>query len=139
MAEPTSILGAISASLHLTEKILEYSSSLRHAPQEAADLMTEVISIGHSIRSLRAYLEGENARGSNTFARTSVLFFAVNGCHSQLQAVHDTLDSVVSSKGFTRFWRRLEWPFQKKDVLSAVKALHRYAQIFHFAVNMDAM
>jgi hypothetical protein len=139
MAEPTAILGAISASVHLTENILEYFSSFRQAPQEAADLMAEVISIGHLSHSLRAHLERENARGSNVFARTSVLFFAVNGCHSQLQAVHDTLASVISSKKFTRLWRRLEWPLKKKDALVAIKALHRYAQIFHFTVNMDAM
>ncbi|KAK0641814.1 hypothetical protein B0T16DRAFT_461843 [Cercophora newfieldiana] len=139
MAEAVSILGVISASVHLTEKIVELSSRVKNAPKEALELLSEVMSIGHSIRSLRTHLQREEARGNNAFAQTSVLFFAINGCHGQLEALHKTLDAVSSASGFARFWHRLEWPFERRDALDAVKSLHRYAQIFHFAVSMDAI
>jgi len=75
-----------------------------------------------------------------TYNRTSVLFFAVNGCQARLKEVYDILDPLVSARSrMQRLWVRLKWPQEKEGAADIVLALHRYAQIFHFAVDLDGL
>ncbi len=139
MADPLAILGAISASVDLAERILKYFSEFRNAPRHAADLVGEVVAVGHVLGMLRSRLQGENAVG-NAYNRTSVLFFAVNGCQTRLKEVHDILEPLLSAQpGIFKLWHRLKWPLEQDDVVEIVLSLHRYAQIFHFAVNLDGL
>jgi hypothetical protein len=139
MAEPLSLLGTLSASLHLAEKIFQYYVKFEDAPRHAQELVGEVRAVGHVMGMLRSHLEGEIERGNNAFDRTSVLFFAADGCGKQLEDVHDVLMPLLSNHSFRRFWNRLRWPLESEDAFNAIKSLHRYAQIFHFAVNLDGM
>lgn len=139
MAEPTSIIGVLSASAHLAEKIYVYFSAFKDAPRHAAELVAEVVVVGHVLGTLHTHLQQDGANGSNSFARTSVLFFAVNGCKKRLEEIHSVLKPLVSEKTILKFWSRLKWPLEKNDTIDAVAALHRYAQIFHFAASLDGL
>ena len=139
MSDPVSgIIGVVSASISLVDSIYKYTSSFKGAPKRAAELAAEVTTIGEVLRMLRDHLTRENAK-SNAFERTSVLFFAANGCNQRLQQIHDTLSRLTSGGGLSRFLRRLKWPLDENDTVQAVAALHRYAQIFEFAFNLDGL
>jgi len=139
MAEPLGVLGAVSASVDLADRILKYFRGFRDAPRHAADLVGEVVAVGHVMGTLRARLQTANAAG-NTYDRTSVLFFAVNGCQTRLQEVSDLLQPVLSDQsGLRKFWNRLKWPLEKDQAVEIILALHRYAQILHFAAELDGL
>lgn len=135
MADPLSILGAISASVSLAEKVGSYLSRLRDAPEQARALLSEVIETGELLRMLRSRLETDHGHGNDALLETSILFFAVNGCRGKLEEIDRILSPLAS--GSSR--ARLMWPFRRSDANEVVESLHRYVQIFHFAVHLDGL
>jgi hypothetical protein len=73
------------------------------------------------------------------FDRTSVLFFAADGCKKRLEEIDDILSPLVSGSKTSRFLKRLRWPLDEDDTMQEVEALHRYAQLFEFALNIDGL
>jgi hypothetical protein len=133
------IVGLVSASIGLAAKIYHYVESVRHAPQHARDLAGEVMAIGGVLELLRSHVQRENAQG-NAFERTSVLFFAANGCNERLEEIQSRLSALTSrSRLLSRAFHRLKWPLDEGETRGAVEALHRYAQVFGFALNLDGL
>ena len=139
MADPVSIIGIVIASLKLGDQICRYCASFKDAPRYAEDLVAQVAAVGEVLRLLRNHLEREQAKGSERFSNTSALFFSANGCHERLEQIHKFLAPLVSGTGALKFWRRLRWPLDRDNAADAVAGLHRYSQIFHFAVNLDGL
>jgi len=135
MADPASVIGILGVCLQVSKEIVKYSQDFKNAPRDAAELITEVVAIQHVLEPLRTHLKKASLRG-NTFERTSVLFFAVNGCRKRLEDIHQVLNGFVSNN---KIWNRLVWPFERTETKDAVLALHRFAQIFHFALNLDGL
>ena len=138
MVDPTSIVGLVSALASLADRIYHYTSSFKNAPKCAVDLGAEVAAVGHVLAMLRDHLQLENTRG-RAFDRTSVLFFAADGCNKRLQEIDDILSPLVSGGKVSRFLSRLKWPLDEGDTIQEVEALHRYAQLFEFALNIDGL
>lgn len=137
MAEPASLIGAISASLHLVKEIANYFNSFHDAPKHAADLSEELVAVSHVLGMLRKALEERTA--NVRFDRTSVLFFAASGCRRRLQAVHDALAPLFAANHVLRLFRRITWPFSREETLEDVQAIHRFAQVFHFATTVEGL
>ena len=139
MVDPTSIVGVLGVCVQLAKEIIRYSTSFKHAPEHATNLVAEVAAVDHVLSTLHTHLEKENVKGRSTFARTSVLYFAVNGCQKRLKDIHDTIQSLVSRNKYRKFWGRLTWPFEKSETMDAMFALHRFVQIFHFSLSLDGL
>lgn len=113
-----------------------YISKFKGAHKDAADLLTEVITVGHVLSSLMAHL-GEQ---QGEYPRISVLFFALNGCQTRVQEIKDILEPMLlRNNRLPTFLSRLRWPMNRENAHEAVITLHRYVQIFHFAVNLDGL
>ena len=117
---------------------MKYSTYFAHAPKDAQDLVTEVVAVRHVLEKLRAQLELDSL-SENSLERTSVLFFAVNGCRKRLEDIHGTLKDLISNRSLVQFWKRLVWPFERTETRDAVLELHRFAQLFHFSLTLDGL
>ncbi len=133
-----SILGMVAAAAKTAHLIYEYSSAVKHAPAEARELSEELLAVANVLGMLRAHLEQENSKG-HAFDRTSVIFSAVDGCNRRLQDISSALSTVPARSKLSRFISRLKWPMNRQDTVDAITALHRYLQIFHFAVSIDGL
>ena len=109
MAIPISIVSVITASAKLAHGIYVYASSIKNAPSYAQELAAEVAATETVLGSLRTHLELENLKGS-AFDRTSILFFAINGCNQRLQEIDQKLSSLTSGSKTSRFKNRVKWP-----------------------------
>jgi hypothetical protein len=138
MVDPTSIVGVVSASVSLAERIYRYTSFFKDGPRHVADLGLEVNALTGVLGMLRDHLQRENAK-KKAFERTSVLFYAVDGCNQRLQKIHDVLNPLASGSKTSRLWSRLKWPLNADDTFQEVAALHRYTQMFEFAWNIDSL
>jgi len=136
------VIGAISASLHLAQTIITYFSGVHDAPRHAADLKGELEAVSQVLGFLRDFLHGRSQAGGNTrFDRTCVLFSAATGCERRLKAVDATLAPLLAPgvDPVTRLWRRATWPLAREETMESVRAIHRYAQVFHFATTVEGL
>jgi hypothetical protein len=139
MADPVSIIGLISATVHLTETISSQIPHFKDAPKEAEDLRKEVIAVGLVLEKLKSLLQQNAVTGNTSFTFTSALFSSVEGCQNKLKDICDSLELFPSERKIIRIWGRLKWVADRNNVLEAVASLHRYTQIFHFALSIDGM
>jgi hypothetical protein len=140
MADPATVIGTLSAAVALAQTCAGYISKFKNAHKDASDLLTEVVAVGYVLNSLRAYLaEQAGKTGKSLYTQTSVLFIALDGCQTRLKEIKDVVEPLAVKKHPRGFWSRLKWPMERDDARDAVIALHRYAQIFHFAVNLDGL
>ncbi|KAK5064961.1 hypothetical protein LTR84_000796 [Exophiala bonariae] len=137
MADFAAVIGILGVCIQLTEGIVKYATAFKHANTQAQALVTEVASVDHVLGALRKHLEQEHRKGQTVFEQTSVLFFAVDGCRDRLQEIHKALQPLAASSMVQRLWGRATWPFEKAGTTEAVIALHRFAQIFHFAMSLE--
>ena len=138
MADPTSIAGLVSASVGLADRIYHYASSFKNAPKCVVDLGTEVTAVSRVLAMLRDFLQLEDTN-QRTFEKTSLLFSAADGCNRRLQDIDNILRPLVSGSKTSRFVYRLKWPLDEDDTIQEMEALHRYAQLFEFALNIDGL
>ena len=141
MADAISVIGTASEALALTQVLYKYISGVAEAPKQARDLLGEVVAIGEVLRALRERLSEAHERGDGGFDQTSVLFVHLNGCKGILEKLQKKLAPLASSGKWKvkNLWPAMKWPLEKEDMIQDVEALHRYAQIFHFAVNLDGL
>jgi hypothetical protein len=131
------IIGAVSASLHLTEKVVRYCRSLRSASRDAETLADEVETVKKALQALRDVLQ--QPTHCIPLPRTSSIFSAVQRCQTQLKGLETRLAPHAPGNGMERLWRRVTWPLQHQDTAEAVQSLHRYVQLFHFATTLDGL
>ena len=138
MADPASVIGILGVCMQFAKEIVKYSTHFKNAPKDAKELVAEVAAIGVVLDDLRTYIQ-EQSVGRNSFSRTSVLFFAVDGCRQQLEDIHGKLGKLASHNRVVKLVERTLWPFDKKETKDAILALNRFAQIFHVALTLDGL
>jgi hypothetical protein len=139
MAERLAIIGLMSATVHLTETISTQIPHFIDAPKEADELQREVIAAGIVLGKLKSLLQQDGTAGNTALSGTSALFTSIEGCHGKLKEIQESLEISPSRKKILRVWGRVKWVKDRSNVLEAVNALHRYTQIFHFAISIDGM
>jgi hypothetical protein len=135
------LIGAISASLHLAQNIVTYFNGFHNAPRHAAELKEELEIVSQVLGLLHEFLLGRSQASSSVrFDRTCVLFSAASGCQRSLRAVDDALAPLVrNTNRVARLWRRVTWPLAREETMESVRAIHRYAQVFHFATTVEGL
>jgi hypothetical protein len=138
MPDPSAIVGLVSACVSLADRLYQYTSSFKDAPKCVADLSAEISAIQTVLKMLRDHLQQESHKGG-AFERTSVLFFAGDGCKKRLESLETKLPLSVSESKLIRFLRRSKWPLDEDDTIKEVEALQRYVQLFNFALTIEGL
>ena len=129
------IIGALSASLHLTEKLVKYCRSFKDASADAANLVEEVAAVNRVLQALRQTLN--NPPPGISFQQTSSLLVSVQNCERRLRDIEIKLVPHVSTLG--RFFKRAKWPLEHRETMENVESLHRFVQTFHLATTLDGL
>ena len=86
------VAGLLSLSIQLTETLTEYTSSVKHAAEEAKDLYVQIIKLSKVLRDLDQFLKDQRSRGTD-FDKTAVLYDTVVRCHGKLSS----LDAIIQT------------------------------------------
>lgn len=129
------VLGAVSASLHLAEKLVQYCRSFKSASEDAANLAEEIAAVSQVLGTLQRSVQ--NPPPGLSFQQTSSLLSSLQNCMRRMQVLEDSLAPHVSDLG--NLLRRAKWPLRHKETVETVQALHRFVQIFHFASTADGL
>ncbi len=131
------VIGAVSASLHLTKELIRYCRSFKSASADAANLAQEVEAIAQVLQALRQSLQ--NPRPGTSFQQmsSSSLLASVQDCQRRMKDLEDSLAPHVSTLG--KLFKRAKWPLEHRKTVENIEALHRFVQIFHFATTLDGL
>lgn len=129
----TGIAGLISLALEVTQITCQYVNGVRNAAKEINHLLAELSALVNVLRRLYCFLQDSRINKSN-FNHTSVLFLTHRACDEQLQALRSSL--LKRSNGH-RMIKSLTWPFVKREHQETVLAIHRWVQIFQFALTIN--
>ena len=129
------VAGLLSLCIQVSIALSEYYTGVANAPKSIRSLQQELITLEHVMKELDNFLRGQNVQG-NSFDRTSVLYSAVGACKDQVSDIFAKLKRSGSGS-ISRAVKRLEWPFQEKEVLSTVEKLRQYIQTFQFSLTVE--
>ena len=129
------ILGSVSASIHLTEKLIKYCRAFKSATVDAANLAEEVAAVGHALQTLQESIE--NPPRGLSFPKTSSLSASIRNCERRMRVLETSLAPHASR--FRNLLKRAKWPLRQQETAEAVQALHRFVQIFHYATTSDGL
>ena len=131
------VIGAVSASLHLTKELIRYCRSFKSASADAVNLAQEVAAIAQVLQALRQSLQNPPPGVSFQRTSTSSLLSSVQDCQRRMKDLENTLAPHVSTLG--KLFKRAKWPLEHRETMENVEALHRFIQIFHFATTLDGL
>ncbi len=131
------VIGAVSASLHLTKELMKYCQSFKSASADAANLAQEVAAIAQVLQALRQSLQNPPPGVSFQQTSSSSLLSSVQDCQRRMKNLENSLAPHVSRLG--KLFKRAKWPLEQQETLENVEALHRFIQIFHFATTLDGL
>ena len=129
------VAGLLSLCIQVSMALNEYYSGVANASKSIQSLQQEFITLEHVMKQLEDFLRSQNLR-DNAFDETSVLCSAVGACKYQVNDIFTKLRRPGGGS-ISRAVKRLEWPFQEKDVLSMVEKLRRYIQTFQFSLTVE--
>lgn len=141
MADFATVIGAVSATLAMVQVTHQCLKAFTEASHDAQSLLQEITGIEQLLNTVHHRLE-DTARqpGANiNFTHTSLLSTHLEVCRNRLQKLHKVLGPLTSKKSLRKAFGRLKWPLTKGDTLEQVEALHRLAQVFHFATTLDGL
>ena len=129
------ILGAVSASIHLTEKVTKYCRSFKSASADAGKLADELAAVDQVLQTLQQLMQ--RPPPGLVFKQTSSLLPSIQQCERRMRVLEANLAPHASKLG--RLLKRAKWPLDHQETLATVEALHRCVQIFHFATTLDGL
>jgi len=136
MAEYASaIAGLVSIGIDIVQIIYRYSSSVHEAPKSVARLSEEAASLQNVLEQLDAFLW----KHQHDLTQASALFFATSGCNAWLADFKKRLPPLSSTRGVHRLFSRLKWPLDEKSTQQAAECIHRFAETFHFALDVQGL
>jgi hypothetical protein len=132
------VAGLLSLILQLTERLTEYSSSVRHAATESHDLVVQLTALVTVLQRLQQWL-GEQSRRGTTFDATSLLYTTTSNCHTKLSSLDKTVQQFMDrTRSVSKLWKRgVMWPLQKKEQQHLISTIHQWIQIFNYSLTID--
>ena len=137
MIDPFTLVTGIGGLIHLTYEVTQITHHYLHDVQNAANeinqLLVELAALAEVLPRLHLFLqEDEAAQGD--FDPASVLVLAYQACEEQLHNVESKLAKKSNSR---KTMKSLTWPFVGKEHRETISCIHRWVQIFHFALTVD--
>lgn len=131
----TGVAGLLSVCIQASQALSEYYTGVANAPKSIQSLQQEFTTLEHVMKQLENFLRSQTLQ-DNSFNKTSALCSAVGACKDQVSDILAKLKRPERGS-ISRAVKRLEWPFQEKDVLGMVEKLRRYIQTFHFSLTVE--
>ena len=126
--------GLIALSIQLVEIGTKYNT--RSPKAQGLDFIFELRPLIEVLKRLKEFLEGPNA--PQTFDRVSALLSTSSRCDSKLQEVLRKLQKATQEPNkIKRGVDRILWPVVEKELREAIEDIHRYTDIFEFALTVD--
>jgi hypothetical protein len=135
--DPATIIGLIaslsSLSVNVIKAINQYKNDINAAPREAAELQ-------HEIQTIKDVVEGVDQAikampNSTVIPLDDSLQLSAEGAVNVLKEVLRTLEersALWRCKGF----RKMKWPFEKKETMNLIDKLQRYKQSLSLIVQI---
>ena len=98
----------MSASIHLSEKLIKYCRAFKSALIDAANLAKEVTAVGQALQTLRGSIE--NPPRGLSFPKTSSLSASIRNYERRMQALEASL--VPHASRFRNLLKRAKWPLR---------------------------
>lgn len=146
MADPltlaTSVASLISLTLQVATLTTDFANYTSDAIRGPKSLFSELKALSSVLEQLEALLTAQTS--CLTFTKTSVLFVANEGCRKELGILleklkkHGSVRKDGTDGGKVRYvLRRIQWPLQARETRDAVEGIHRYVEVFMFALNIE--
>lgn len=146
MADPfalaTGIASVISLALQLATVANDFASYTKDAISGPKRLLEELKALSAVLEQLQDLLTTQAS--SLTFSKTSVLYMANDGCRARLNRLLEKLQQCSKADADGKPVRkvsytlhRMKWPLQVKETREAAEDIHRYVQVFMFALTVE--
>ena len=137
MADPFTLATGIGGLIHLTYEVTQITRHYLHDVQNAAkdinELLAELAALADVLPRLHQFLQ-VNGTTQRDFSQASVLVLAYQACEEQIQNIKSKLAKMSNSR---KIMKSLTWPFVGKEHRETISCIHRWVQIFHFALTID--
>ncbi|KAF2121753.1 hypothetical protein BDV96DRAFT_639840 [Lophiotrema nucula] len=134
--DPLSVAASIAGLLGLTIQVVEIGAKFTSKKARRYDFIFELNSLADVLKLLKASLDSETA--TTEFNKLSVFIQNSTHCEIKLKAVLEKLQKTVRRiNKFERAWDTVLWPLTEKEHREAIEDIQRFAQIFHFALNIE--
>lgn len=146
MADPftlaTGVASIISIALQLATVTNDFTRYTKEAFSGPQRLLEELRALSAVLEKLQDLLGAQNS-GPN-FSKTSTLCDASRGCEVRLREIVQKLQKISHTgppgKGagkLSRALQRIKWPLEAKETREAAEDIHRYTQVFVFALTIE--
>lgn len=134
----TGVTGLLSLTMELSKLISAYSCEVAGASDEVHELVIELATLETTLTQLVNLLRGHQTELIGVvFEPTSALCMVINLLKERLRILFEQLDKVGTKDKSRRLIRILKWPFQRKECLETIKALHRCSQTLEFSLEIS--
>jgi hypothetical protein len=145
MGEVFGVASAIAGLLSLSGAILSqgysFTNSVRKAPQELRQLLSETAALNTVLDQLQSLAEDDTLRGGNSALQGLAKAGGIQGCFELLRSVQRSIARCEQIKGqeLRNLGRSMIWPFKEKETKDTLTRLSRMRDHLVTAVSADIM
>ncbi|KAI5786234.1 hypothetical protein FPQ18DRAFT_308786 [Pyronema domesticum] len=113
-----SAAGLLSLAIEVTKILTSYTSAVKSAPQDASELNTEILALGHILEKLVEILRIDHDAGTGggtSFDEQSVLRSVMSACQEHIAAVYKRVAKLHSTDKVSSLVERMVWPLKKDE------------------------
>lgn len=137
MIDPFTLATGIGGLIHLTYEVVQithhYFQGVRNAAEDIRELLAELATLNDVLPRLHQFLQVDKTTQSG-FSQESVLVLAYQACKERLQMIESKLSKKSNNR---KIIKSLAWPFVGKEHREIISSIHRWVQIFQFALTID--
>jgi hypothetical protein len=146
MADPftlaTGVASIISIAIQLATVTNDFTRYAKEAFSGPQQLLEELRALSVVLEQLQDVLKSQNS--SSNFTKASTLCIATSGCEARLRAMlqklqkfsHTSTTRKVAEK-LSHALQRIKWPLEARETREAAEDIHRYTQVFVFALTIE--
>jgi hypothetical protein len=145
MGEVFGVASAIAGLLSLSGSILSqgysFTNSVRKAPRELRQLLSETAALNTVLDQLQSLAEDDTLRGGNSALQGLAKAGGIQGCFELLRSVQRSIARCEQIKGqeLRNLGRSMIWPFKEKETKDTLTRLSRMRDHLVTAVSVDMM
>ena len=137
--DPLSVAASVAGLLSLTIQLVQISTSIAADAKavQAYDFIIELNALGDVLKRLRVFLNDQSETGIS-FTQVSVLVATNTRCEHKLKELLQKLQrTVLQTNRIKRALDSVLWPLSKKEHSETTGDIHRYTNLFHFALTIE--
>jgi hypothetical protein len=137
--DPLSVAASVAGLLSLTIQLIQISTSIATDAKaaQAYDFIAELNALADVFKRLGAFLNDQSQTGVS-FTQVSVLVATNTRCEHKLKELLQKLQRMVlQTNKIKRALDSVLWPLSKKEHNETIGDIHRYTDLFHFALTIE--